>query len=300
VRLAFMGTPDFAVPTLCALAQKGHEIAVVYSQPPRAGGRRGLGLVASPVHRQAQHLGLLIRTPTLFDKAEQDYFAALKLDAVVVVAYGLLLPAALLDCVRLGFYNGHASLLPRWRGAAPIQRAIMAGDDETGMMVMKMVAGLDKGPVALTHKVPLTEDATAGQIHDILSRIGADLMIEAMEKLEKGTLSLQPQAQEGVVYAHKITKQETKINWERPAIEIERLVRALAPHPAAWCEMEIGGRRERVKILAAKVGTSDNISDLCVACGDGCKLSLTLLQKAGGKPLSATDFLHGHPVHAIA
>jgi len=299
VRLAFMGTPDFAVPTLRGLMEAGHEIVAVYSQPPRARGRRGLDLVETPVHKAAQELGLPVFTPTLFDAHEIYRLAALNLDACVVVAYGLLLPAAVLAVPRFGCYNGHASLLPRWRGAAPLQRTIMAGDSETGIMVMKMEAGLDTGPIALTHRLALTEDMTAGQLHDDLSRIGADLMVEAMAKLEAGQLQLQPQGGEGVTYAHKISRQETRIDWTRPALEIERMIRAFAPAPGAWCEMEIAGRRERVKILAAQMQVSTDADIFPVPCGDGGKIFLTLLQKSGGKPLAAPEFLRGHPVKNI-
>jgi len=300
LRLAFMGTPDFAVPTLQALHRAGHEIVAVYSQPPRARGRRGLDVVATPVHKQAQDLGLPIFTPTVFDVLEQQRFASFKLDAAVVVAYGLLLPASILAIPKFGCYNGHASLLPRWRGAAPIQRAIMAGDGKTGMMVMKMEAGLDTGPVALTQEIPLDADATTGQLHDQLSHIGADLMVEALAKLEAGHLTHRPQTQDGVTYAHKISKQEMRIDWSKPAIEIERLIRALAPLPGAWCEMEVSGKIERVKILGAQFDGTKAATELVVICGDGIKLYLTVLQKAGGKPLPAADFLRGHPVGTIS
>jgi len=294
-----MGTPDFAVPTLQALVEARHEIVAVYSQPPRPRGRRGLDLLPSPVHKAAQALGLEVFTPTSLGTAEIEHFVSLELDACIVVAYGLLLPAPLLAAPRFGCYNGHASLLPRWRGAAPIQRAIMAGDNETGMMVMKMEQGLDTGPIALTHRLALSPSVTAGQLHDELSRIGADLMVEAMAQLEAGQLKLHPQAQQGVTYAHKITKQDMRIDWTKPALEIERLIRALAPSPAAWCEMEIAVKRERVKILAAELESREAGDEFPVICGDGRKIFLTLLQKAGGKPLSMSEFLRGHPVNAV-
>jgi len=300
LRLAFMGTPAFSVPVLEALIQAGHEIVAVYSQPPRASGRRGLFLLPSPVQQAAQNFDIPVLTPTsLREPRLQQDFCDLKLDAAVVVAYGLLLPPAILEAPKWGCYNAHASLLPRWRGAAPIQRAIMAGDGETGMMVMKMEAGLDTGPIALTHRLALADAVTAGQLHDELSHIGADLMVEAMAKLEAGQLPLHPQVGEGVTYAHKISRQETRIDWTRPAVEIERLIRALAPAPAAWCEMEIGGKRERVKILAASFENQDNPQGLSVVCGDGHKLSLIKLQKAGGRPLSAQEFLRGNSISAI-
>jgi len=299
LRLAFMGTPDFAVPTLRSLFHAGHEIVAVYSQPPRAGGRRGLERIASPVHEAARALGLPVLTPTFFDEKAQHQFAALKLDAAVVVAYGIILPVPVLAAPRFGCYNGHASLLPRWRGAAPIQRAIMAGDGETGMMIMKMEAGLDTGPIALVQKLALSAEMTAGQLHDDLSHIGADLMVAAMAQLECGQLSLQPQGDVGVTYAHKITKQETRIDWSRPVIEIERMIRAFAPAPGAWCEMKIAGRRERVKILAAQMQAPTDADILPVLCGDGGKIFLTLLQKSGGRPLAAPEFLRGHPIEDI-
>jgi len=300
VRLAFMGSPDFAVPTLQALVEAGHGIVCVYTQPPRARGRRGLDLVVTPVHEAAQALGLTIRNPCAFDAMEQQYFASLKLDAAVVVAYGLLLPASVLLAPRFGCYNGHASLLPRWRGAAPIQRAIMAGDSFTGMMVMKMETGLDTGPIALMEKIPIQASTTAGQLHDHLSIICARLIVETMARLEAdGQLDLQPQAREGVTYAHKITKQETRIDWTRSAQELERTIRALAPLPAAWCEMEIQGQRERIKILAADCTLPQGMEELSVKCGDGTKLYLTFLQKAGGKPLAVSEFLRGNKVQAI-
>ena len=214
LRIIFMGTPDFSVPVLKALHAAGHEIVAVYSQPPRPAGRRGLELKASPVHEAAEALGIEVRTPVNF-KAEEDReaFRALNADVAVVVAYGLLLPKAILEGTRLGCYNGHASLLPRWRGAAPIQRAIMAGDAETGMMVMKMDVGLDTGPVALTARVAIGETMTAGELHDALSEAGAALMVEAMAKLEADDLPLTPQPEEGVLYAAKISKEETHIDF---------------------------------------------------------------------------------------
>jgi len=293
-----MGTPDFAVPTLRALKEQGHEVVAAYSQPPRPRGRRGLDLIVSPVHKAAQELGVPVFTPASFDEAEQQRFSSLKLDAVVVVAYGLLLPSTVLTATRFGCYNGHASLLPRWRGAAPIQRAIMAGDSETGIMVMKMEAGLDTGPVALTSRVPIDVSMTGGQLHDALSIIGADLMVAALRNLEAGTLTLQAQTREGVTYAHKITKQETRIDWKKPAVEIERMIRALAPTPAAWCEMEIAGKRERVKVLSAQFENADS-QVLPIPCAGGEPLFLTKLQKAGGKVLGVEEFLRGHIINAV-
>lgn len=304
LRIVFMGTPDFSVATLRALAKAGHEIAAVYTQPPRPGGRRGLDLQKSPVHQAAETLGLEIRTPLNF-KAEEDRaaFAALNADVAVVVAYGLLLPQPVLDATRLGAYNGHASLLPRWRGAAPIQRAIMAGDTETGMMVMKMERGLDTGPVAITRKVAIGPEMTAGELHDALMVAGAEAMVEAMDRLERGDLPLVPQPEEGVVYAAKIDKGETRIDFTRPAGEVHNHIRGLSPFPGAWFELDVAGRPERVKVLASALAEGEDeagtvLDDgLLIACGQGA-VRLLRLQKAGGKPLAAADFLRGTPVAA--
>ncbi|MRG66669.1 methionyl-tRNA formyltransferase [Rhizobium pusense] len=304
LRIIFMGTPDFSVPTLRALVEAGHEIAAVYTQPPRPGGRRGLDLQKSPVHQAAELLGLPVLTPLNF-KAEEDrqQFRDFNADVAVVVAYGLLLPEAILSGTRLGCYNGHASLLPRWRGAAPIQRAIMAGDTETGMMVMKMEKGLDTGPVALTAKVTIGENMTAGELHDSLMLTGARLMRQAMDKLEADDLPLVPQAEEGVLYAAKIDKSETRIDFSRPAQDVHNHIRGLSPFPGAWLEMEIGGKPERVKVLASELasgmGEAGSALDdvLTIACGSGA-VRLTRLQKAGGKPMSAADFVRGTPVPA--
>jgi methionyl-tRNA formyltransferase len=299
LRIIFMGTPDFSVPTLRALKEAGHQIVAVYSQPPRPGGRRGLDLQKSPVHQAAELLGIPVFTPLNFkDEADRVQFRALAADVAVVVAYGLLLPEAVLSGTRLGCYNGHASLLPRWRGAAPIQRAIMAGDSKTGMMVMKMEKGLDTGPVALSREVAIGENTTAGELHDQLMLVGARAMVEAMEKLEAGDLLLTSQPEEGVLYASKIDKNETRIDFTRPASEVHNHVRGLSPFPGAWFEVEINGRTERVKVLGSELadgqaGPGNVIDDrMTVACGVGA-VRLTRLQKAGGKPLAAADFLRG-------
>lgn len=299
LRVIFMGTPDFSVPTLRAIAEAGHEIAAVYTQPPRAAGRRGLELTPSPVQREAERLGLEVRSPTsLKGEAEQVSFAALQADVAVVVAYGLLLPKAILDAPRLGCLNGHASLLPRWRGAAPIQRAIMAGDRETGMMVMKMEEGLDTGPVAMVEKVAIAPDMTAGELHDRLMAQGASLMVEALAQLGINCLTFTPQAAEGVTYARKIDKSETRVDWTRPSGEVHNHIRGLSPFPGAWCEVEIGGRMERLKLLRSAlsegVGESGGILDdrLTVACGSGA-VRLVEVQRAGGKPAAAQEFLRG-------
>lgn len=299
LRLIFMGTPDFSVATLQALAEAGHEIVAVYSQPPRPAGRRGLELTKSPVHQAAEALGIEVRTPkSLKGEDEQAAFAAFEADAAIVVAYGLLLPKPILEGTRLGCFNGHASLLPRWRGAAPIQRAIMAGDTETGMMVMKMDEGLDTGPVAMTSRIAITPDMTGGELHDVLRDTGAALMVEAMDALEKGALTLTPQPDEGATYAKKILKEETRVDWTRPARAVNDHVRGLSPFPGAWCEMTFGSKPERVKILRAEIGkgegTPGEVLDdaLTIACGEGA-LRLNEVQRAGGKPMQAVDFLRG-------
>lgn len=299
LRVVFMGTPDFSVATLRALAGAGHDIVAVYTQPPRAAGRRGLELTPSPVQREAERLGIAVHTPvSLKDEAEQVAFRALDADVAVVVAYGLLLPKPVLDAPRLGCLNGHASLLPRWRGAAPIQRAIMAGDAETGMMVMKMEQGLDTGPVGLVEKLAIDPDMTAGELHDRLMVAGAGLMVEALSRLEAGTLSFVEQAAKGVTYAAKIDKTETRIDWTRPADVVHNHVRGISPFPGGWCEATIGGRVERLKLLRSTVadgmGEPGGILDdrLTVACGSGA-VRLVEVQRAGGKPVTAQEFLRG-------
>ncbi|MDN2566266.1 methionyl-tRNA formyltransferase [Aquibium sp. A9E412] len=306
LRLIFMGTPDFAVPTLEALAAAGHAIAAVYTQPPRAGGRRGLAATPSPVQQAAERLGLAVRTPvSLKAPEEQRAFAGLAADAAVVVAYGLILPAPILAGTRLGCYNGHASLLPRWRGAAPIQRAVMAGDAETGMMVMKMDEGLDTGPVALAERVAIGPDTTAGELHDRLMQVGAGLMVEAMARLEAGTLTLAPQPADGVTYAAKIAKGETRIDWSLPAGRVHDHVRGLSPVPGAWAPMPLGGRDERVKVLrtalAGGAGPAGAVLDAAptVACGDGA-VRLVEVQRAGGRPVAGDAFMRGAGLQAGA
>lgn len=299
LRVIFMGTPEFSVPTLRAIAEAGHDVVAVYSQPPRPAGRRGLEETPSPVHREAERLGLPVRTPVSLKGAdEQQAFAALEADVAVVVAYGLLLPKPILEGTRLGCYNGHASLLPRWRGAAPIQRAIMAGDAETGMMVMKMDAGLDTGPVALEVRQPIGADTTAGELHDRLMELGAGLMVQALGQLEAGTLALTPQPQDGVVYARKIDKAETRVDWGKPADEVHNHIRALSPFPGAWCETEPGGRTERLKLLRTQIAAQDGEpgtildDELTVGCASGA-VRLVEVQRAGGKPMAAQEFQRG-------
>ena len=305
MRIVFMGTPEFSVPILTSIIGHGYEVVAVYTQPPRPAGRRGLELTKSPVHEKAEQFGIPVFTPKSLKSAEeQAVFASLEADVAIVVAYGLLLPQAILDAPRLGCYNGHASLLPRWRGAAPIQRAIMAGDVETGMMVMKMDAGLDTGPVAMAEKVAITPDMTAGELHDRLSMIGADLMIRALGALERESLALQPQAEAGVTYAAKIDKAEARIDWSKPAQDVHNTIRGLSPFPGAWCEMEINGAVERVKLQRSTLGEGKGepgavLDDrLTVACGEGA-VRLVTLQRSGGKPLPAQDFLRGALVSKV-
>ena len=288
-----MGTPEFAVPTLTELIGQGHDIAAVYTQPARPKGR-GLAAEPSAVAKIAAAHGLEVRTPvTLKNPEAQAEFAALELDAAAVVAYGLLLPKPILDAPRLGCFNLHGSLLPRWRGAAPIQRAIMAGDSETGVMVMRMEEGLDTGPVLMAARVPIGRK-TFGELHDELARLGADVMVRALAALERGTVVEQPQANEGVTYAKKIAKEEARIDWTKPARELDCLIRALSPVPGAWCEV----RGERLKVLYAEPvagsGSRGEILDdeLTVACGNGA-LRLIRLQRAGKSPMSAAELLRG-------
>ena len=302
LRIIFMGTPEFSVPTLQSLMHAGHEIVAVYTQPPRPGGRRGLDLVKSPVHQAAELLGIPVSTPVNFKNPEErERFRAFNADVAVVVAYGLLLPEAILTGTKLGCYNGHASLLPRWRGAAPIQRAIMAGDRKTGMMVMQMEKGLDTGPVALTREVEIGENTTAGELHDKLMLVGARAMVEAMGKLEAGDLPLTPQQPEGVLYAAKIDKGETRIDFSKPARDVHNHIRGLSPFPGAWFEAEINGKPERVKVLLSEGGEGRGepgtvLDDaLTVACGEGA-IRLLKLQKAGAKPLAGAEFLRGTPL----
>jgi methionyl-tRNA formyltransferase len=290
-----MGTPDFATPSLAALIGAGHEIACVYTQPPRPKGR-GMAEEPSPVHRLALASRIPVRTPaSLKDGGEQEMFAALDCDAAVVVAYGLLLPKAVLDAPRLGCFNVHGSLLPRWRGAAPIQRAIMAGDAETGVMVMRMEEGLDTGPVLMAERTPVARK-TYGQLHDELAQLGASLLERAMGALERGSIEGQPQSENGVTYAKKIAREEARIDWRRPARELDCHIRGLSPSPGAWFE----ARGERIKVLyaepaAGKGEPGEVLHDLMIACGDAA-ISLTSVQRAGGKAMDTASFLRGFPL----
>lgn len=296
LRLAFMGTPEFAVPTLSALIGQGHDIAAVYTQPARPKGR-GLSAEPSPIEKLARTHALLARTPsTLKDKTAQAEFAALDLDAAVVVAYGLLLPKAILGAPRLGCFNLHGSLLPRWRGAAPIQRAIMADDPETGVMVMRMEEGLDTGPVLMAERVAV-DRKTYGDLHDELARLGANLMVRTLAALEGGSIPEQPQPSEGATYAKKISKDEARIDWTKPADELDCLIRAFSPSPGAWC----GAKGERLKVLYAEFvaghGAPGEVldDDLTVACGEGA-LRLLRLQRPGRGMMDARQLLRGFPL----
>ena len=307
LRLILMGTPEFSVPVLTALVGHGHEIVAVYTQPPRPAGR-GMAEKKSPVHETAEGFGIPVFTPkSLKGEEEQAAFAAHEADAAVVVAYGLILPQAVLDAVPLGCWNGHASLLPRWRGAAPIQRAIMAGDGETGVMVMRMEAGLDTGPIAMAERVAIGPDTTAAELHDVLSATCADLMVRAMGALERGLLETTPQAESGVTYAEKIDKAEARIDWSRPAREVHNHIRGLSPFPGAWTEIGLGAQNVkgsvRVKVLRSALaegsGAPGTVLDdgLTIACGEGA-VRLVRVQRAGKGVQEADEFLRGNRVEA--
>lgn len=301
----FMGTPEFSVPTLAALVEAGHRLRAVYTQPPRPAGRRGLAETPSPVHAFAAARGIEVRTPISLKSAdEQERFAAVQADVAVVVAYGLLLPKPILAAPRLGCINLHGSLLPRWRGAAPIQRAIMAGDAETGVMSMQMEAGLDTGPVLLTARTPIGADETEGELRERLSKLGAPLMVVTLARLADGSLQAVPQSTEGVTYAAKIDKAEARIDFARAAAEVHNLIRGLSPAPGAWFEVTVDGRAERVKVLRATLakgrGAPGEVLDapaLTVACGSGA-VRLVEVQRAGKRPVAADDFLRGLPLPA--
>ena len=299
MRIVFMGTPDFAVPTLIELAARGYEIAAVYTRPPAAAGR-GLGERRSPVHEAAEKLGAKVEHPkSLKGAGEQEAFRAHNADVAITVAYGLILPKAILDAPRFGALNLHASLLPRWRGAAPINRAVMAGDAESGVSVMRMDEGLDTGAVALMERVTIGPNITAGELHDRLAVVGADLMARTLAALERGSLAFKSQAEEGTTYAKKIENAETRIDWSKPAATVHNHIRGLSPFPGAW--FELGG--VRVKALrseradwSGKPGTT-LAERLTVACGDG-SVRLLEVQRAGAKAMKAEDFLRGTPVAA--
>jgi len=291
MRLVFMGTPDFSVPALDALVNAGHEIAAVYTRQPRPAGR-GKNDRPSPVQARAEALGLPVRHPkSLKGAEEQAAVADLDADAAVVVAYGLILPQAVLDAPRRGCLNIHASLLPRWRGAAPIHRAVMAGDAETGISIMQMEAGLDTGPVLLSQAIPIGPEDTAGDLHDSLSRMGARLIVRALSDLDD--LRPVPQPDAGVTYAEKIDKAEARIDWSRPSAGVDRQIRGLSPFPGAW--FDTGS--ERIKVLRSRVAHGSGpagtvLSDTTVACGAGA-VELTELQRSGKRPMKAEEFLRG-------
>jgi methionyl-tRNA formyltransferase len=301
LRLIFMGTPEFSVPTLVELAAHGHEIVAVYTRAPKPGGR-GMKLQPTPVELEARRLGIPVATPkTLKTPQALDEFRAHGADAAVVVAYGMILPQAILDAPKLGCYNLHASLLPRWRGAAPINRAIMAGDDETGVMVMKMDAGLDTGDVAMAERIAISGQMTASDLHDALARLGADLMVRAMAALERGALQLKVQSEDGVTYAAKIDKAEARIDWSKPAHAVLRHIHGLSPFPGAWSEISGEGERARIKILRCELASGSGapgavLDDrLAIACGEGA-IRITELQRAGKASMKAAEFLRGTPL----
>lgn len=297
LRVVFMGTPDFAVPTLEAIAGR-HEVAAVYTRAPAQSGR-GLRSRPSPVQAAAERLGLQVETPSgLRDDAAPEYLAGYRPDVVVVVAYGLLLPQSILDVPVQGCLNLHASLLPRWRGAAPIHRAVMSGDDETGICVMRMEAGLDTGPVALAQHIPITPTDTTGELHDRLAASGANLMVAALDRLAVGQLIFVPQAEAGLTYARKITNDEARIDWTRPADAVHDQIRGLSPWPGAFFEAELGRGLERVKVLRSEIastgqgGPGEIAADGTVGCGTG-RVRLVTVQRAGGSPVPVADFLRG-------
>jgi methionyl-tRNA formyltransferase len=301
LRLIFMGTPEFAVPTLLELVAHDHEVAAVYSRAAKPAGR-GMKLQPTPVAMEATRLGIPVRTPSSLKTPEAlAEFRAVDADAAIVVAYGMILPQAILDAPKLGCFNLHGSLLPRWRGAAPIQRAIMAGDAETGVMVMKMDAGLDTGDVAMAERLSISDAMTATDVHDALARLGADLMVRAVGALERGKLQLTRQGDAGVTYAAKIEKAEARIDWNRPARDVLRHIHGLSPFPGAWCEMPIEGAPVRVKILrgalADGAGAAGEVLDdhLRIACREGA-IRILELQRAGKAPMKAEDFLRGTPL----
>jgi methionyl-tRNA formyltransferase len=301
LRLIFMGTPDFAVPTLKKIVECDHKVVAVYTRAPKPAGR-GMAPAPSPVERAAASLKLPVLAPESLRGLEAEAtFRAHQADAAVVVAYGLILPKPILAAPRLGCFNVHASLLPRWRGAAPINRAIMAGDAETGVAVMQMEAGLDTGPIAITEKVPIGSDSTAGEIHDRLACLGADLMGRALGALERGSLILVPQPEAGVTYAAKLDRAETRIDWRATWRQVHDHIRGLSPFPGAWFELPVDGKPVRVKVLRTTEGQGGGepgelLDDhLTIACGEGA-IRILELQRAGGRALGAEEFLRGLPL----
>jgi methionyl-tRNA formyltransferase len=303
LKVVFMGTPDFAVPTLSEIVGAGHEVVAAYTRAPAPAGR-GMALRPSPVHQAAERFGIPVHTPaTLRTPEAAEAFRAHGADVAVVVAYGMILPEAILNAPALGCLNLHASLLPRWRGAAPIQRAVMAGDAESGVAVMRMEKGLDTGPVGMVERVRIGADTTSGELHDRLAMVGADLMGRALAAVSRGSLVFTPQPEEGVAYAHKITNDEARIDWSRPAQVVHDLVRGLSPFPGAFTTIDLGKGAERLKVLrterAAGTGEAGRVLDdgLAVACGEGA-VRLLQVQRAGSRAMSAIDFLRGIAVPA--
>jgi methionyl-tRNA formyltransferase len=297
MRIIFMGTPEFAVPTLTEIVSAGHDVVAVYTRAPKPAGR-GQAERKSPVHEAAEGFGIPVMTPkSLRNEAEQVAFAAFAADVAVVVAYGLILPKPILDAPRLGCLNLHGSLLPRWRGAAPIQRAVLAGDARTGVMVMQMDEGLDTGPVALIDEMPIGPDMTTGELHDRMMLVGADLMGRALAALERGSLTFTPQSEAGVTYASKIDKAESRIDWSKPAAEVHNLIRGMSPFPGAWFELDLGGQVTRVKAIRSTIGIGSGapgtiLPDLTIACGEGA-VRLVTVQREGKAAMDAATFLRG-------
>ncbi len=297
MKIIFMGTPDFAVPTLTEIVSRGHEVLAVYTRAPKPAGR-GQAERKSPVHLAAEGFGIAVRTPkSLRNAEEQAEFAALDADVGIVVAYGLILPKPILDAPRLGCLNLHGSLLPRWRGAAPIQRAVLAGDARAGAMVMQMDEGLDTGPIALAEEMPIGPDETTGELHDKMMLVGADLMGRALAALDRGSLTFTPQAEAGVTYAKKIEKAESRIDWSRPATEVHNLIRGMSPFPGAWFELELGSVVTRVKALRSTLAQGQGapgtiLPGLTVACGTGA-VRLVSVQREGKAAMDAATFLRG-------
>ena len=297
MRVVFMGTPEFSVPTLTEIVSAGHEVVAVYTRAPKPAGR-GQEERTSPVHLAAEGFGIPVFTPkSLRGEAEQIVFASHGAEVAVVVAYGLLLPKAILDAPEYGCLNLHGSLLPRWRGAAPIQRAVMAGDRETGVMVMQMDEGLDTGPVALVDMIPVGPDMTAGELHDQMMRVGADLMGRALAALERGSLDFTPQSDDGAIYAKKIEKAEARNDWSRSAEEVHNHIRGLSPFHGAWFELDLGGKITRIKALRSTLGQGRGapgtlLDNLTIACGSGA-VRLTQVQREGKGAMDAATFLRG-------
>lgn len=301
LRIIFMGAPAFAVPALTEILGAGHDVVAVYSQPPRPAGRRGLELRKTPVHEQADAFGLNVETPTfLKSSAEQDKFRAYEADVAIVVAYGLLLPEPILDTPKYGCLNFHPSDLPRWRGAAPLQRTIMAGDEATAACVMRMETGLDTGPVCLREPMSIPANMTSGELHDHMAARGGDMLVRALAALERETLECATQSDEGVTYAAKIDKNEARIDWTNSAADIHNQIRGLSPFPGAWFELATTGKPERVKALRSEIGTPASCAPgtvldapTTVACGDGNSIRLIEVQRSGKKAVPADDFARG-------